>query len=461
MGWRLLAAASAALLIISGVLYWLGTASAYSTYLGGGVDSFAISPAGDYVAVSVGGVVKLYTAKGEQVWSRELGQAACAMAFSPDSGKLAVFAGDRLYFLSTTDGSVVREAAMTLSCASSSTMFWSPRGDAVLISARGRLAYVTVAGRGEVTPYVGLTVTRLKWLSDTEALAIDDYGDAAYYISTAPITVNALATYGSTGSAKFFRDGVFVISGRGWAALLTPGGPAYNTSLGGKVDASDIGALGFVVVGSEVLAIEPNDGNIVWRAGLGEAPGTARAAACGDSVAVKVVRVMPSGTAAMATKVFIGGEDVLEKAGLPKTSEFLAWFGDCSGALILNPLDKDTYIVGAGGSAVSLGGLYIPVAHLGDSLIVYKYSVSEPARKREPYLLRPDGSLEPIVRIDYGSVKEVNNNTALVIGADGVWLVTVGENPPSYSWVWAVPGLAGGALAALAVRSWVREKRGS
>ncbi len=425
MGWKLLAAASAALFIISGLIYWSSSASTYAIYVAPWVDAFAASPSGDYFAVAYRHEVMLYSSGGGLEWLRSLSDNACAAAFSPDGGRLAVFAGDRLYFLSASDGSVIREVAMTLSCAPSSSIFWAPGGDAVLLNARGRLAYVTVAGRGELTPYVGLTITRLKWLSDTEATAIDDFGDTAYLIEAVPLTVNTLAAYGGRGSAGFFDDGVFVIDSKGWVALIRPDGPSYNRSLGEAVTASNISGLGFAVVDNEVLAIDPSDGNIVWRASLGEPISGAKVRACGESAAVEVSHPLNGGFA-RETHIFVGGEDILEKAGLPRNSVFLAWFGDCSAALVFDATKPETYIVWIDGSTEPLGGIYSPVAKVGDSLIVYKYRGTSLDSPGGVYLLRPNGSMEPTLRFSYLEVYQINKKTALVVDKDGAMVVKLG-----------------------------------
>ena len=458
MGWKLLAAASAALFIISGLIYWSSSASTYAIYVAPWVDAFAASPSGDYFAVAYRDEVKLYSSGGGLEWSRSLSDNACAAAFSPDGGRLAVFAGDRLYFLSASDGSVIREVAMTLSCAPSSSIFWAPGGDAVLLNARGRLAYVTVAGRGELTPYVGLTITRLKWLSDTEAIAIDDFGDTAYLIEAVPLTVNTLAAYGGRGSAGFFDGGVFVIDSKGWVALIRPDGPAYNESLGEAVTASDISNLGFAVVGNEVLAIDPSSGAIIWRAGLGEPISSAEVRACGEGAAVEVSHPLNGGFA-RETHIFVDGEDILEKAGLPRNSVFLAWFGDCSAALVFDATKPETYILRLDGNAVPLGGIYSPATRVGNSLIVHKFKEETPYKTSGVYLLRPDGTMSPIIGLDYLTVRQINERTILVISPNGAKIVKLGETPPQYSWAWIAPALLGTAFAAGAVWRLVKERQ--
>lgn len=458
MGWKLLAATSAALFIISGLLYWFSTASVYAIYVAPGVDAFATSRDGDYFVVAHREEVKLYSSNGDLEWSRELAADVCAAAFSHDGDRLAVFAGDRLYFLSASDGSVIREVVITLSCSPSSNIFWAPGGDAVLVNARGRLAYVTMAGRGELTPYVGLTITRLKWLSGTEALAIDNYGATAYSISVAPLTVNTLAAYGREGSADFFNDGVFVIGAGGWAALIRPAGLAYNESLGDKIVDSSISGLGFAVVGDEVLAIDPSNGDIVWRASLGEPFSGTEVRACGEGVAVRVSRPA-DGPLVSNTYVFFDGEDILEKAGLPSNSSFLAWFGDCSAALVFDMTKLETYIVRVDGSAKALGGIYWPVSKIGNSLIVYEYRETPLSKASGAYLLRPDGSMEPLMMLSYSITYQINERTVLAVLTDGAKIVKLGEAPPQYSWAWMASALLGVATGAGAVWAWLRIRR--
>ncbi len=459
MGWKLLAAASAALFVISGLIYWFSTASVYAIYVAPGVDAFAASPDEEYFVVAYREEVKLYSSGGDLEWSRELAADVCAVAFSSDGGRVAVFAGDRLYFLSASDGSVIREVAMTLSCAPSSSIFWAPSGDSVLVNAGGRLAYVTMAGRGELTPYVGLTITRLKWLSDAEALAIDDYGATAYSISVAPLTVNTLAAYGDRGSAEFFDGGVFVIDAGGWTALIRPEGPAYNKSLGDSVTASDISGLGFAVVGNEVLAIDPSSGDIIWKASLGELLSGAEVKACGEGVAVRVSRPANGPLASDTYYVFFDGEDILKKAGLPSNSYFLAWFGDCSAALVFDKMKNETYIVRVDGSAEALGGIYWPVSKIGNSLIVYKYKETSLSEASGAYLLRPDGRMEPLIRLSYLITYRINERTILVVLADGAKIVKLGEAPPQYSWAWILPALLGIAAGAGAVWARLRTRK--
>lgn len=466
MGWKFLAAASVSLFIISGLIYWFSVVSSYSIYIASGIDAFAASPSGEYFAVAYGEEVRLYSSNGDLEWSKSLSAAACAIAFSPSGGKLAVFAGDRLYFLSAGDGLLIREIALTLSCAPSSTIYWAPDGDAVLVNARGRLGYVTMAGRGEVTPYVGLTITRLRWLSGSEALAIDDFGDSAYLIAVVPLTVDTLAAYGGRGSAGFFGDGVFVIDEDGWVALIGPDGIAYNKSLGDSIAASGVSDLGFAVLGDKVLAIDPSNGGIVWEVGLGVAPSSAEVKACGKGAALKVARQVNI-TLVSEAHIFVDGEDILEKAGIPNNPDFLAWFGNCSAALVFDVTKPETYIVRVDGSVEPLGGVYSPVARVGDSLIAYRVEVSgKPGETYTvrpyvigPFIIRPDGAVEPIMRIDYSTVYQISEKTVLAVGQGGAWIVKLGEAPPQYSWGWIVPALLGTGFGAGAVWAFLRESR--
>ncbi|GEM_PF-4416333 len=461
MGWKLLAAASLALLALSALVYWLGAGSSYSTYLGKVAGALAKSPGGDALAIAWNRELRLYDSAGSLRWSKTLDEDVCAASFSPGGGKVAVFAGDRLYFISVADGSVIKEVAMPLSCAPSSFIYWSPSGGAVLLNARGRVAYVTLAGRGEVSPYVGLTVTRVSWVSDVEALIIDDYGKAVYSFSVPPLTVNLVASYGKSGSASIFGDRVFIISSKGWAALVGFGGTAYNISLGSQVRASAVAGLGFAVVGDEALAIDPGTGDVVWKhTVIGGEGALLRLRACGDAVAVTSAVITGKG-GVRYTQILIDGEDVLEGLLPENGTDFLAWFPGCSSALVYS--GGATYIVDVEGRRVSkTEWLLFPEAAVGDYLVVTK--VTDVTDKRvigEPYLLSKDGSMKPLVKLVYTYSTPLNNDTLVVIEAGGVWLVRVGAPPPSASWAWLTPAFAGAALAALAVRAFIKGKRGS
>ncbi len=455
MGWKLLAAASLALFVLSALVYWLGAGSAYSVRLGDGADVLANSPNGEAVVIAKYNELRLYDATGSPHWSRALDADACSISFSPDGERVAVFAGDRLYFLSATDGSIIKEVSLPLSCAPSSFIYWSPGGGAVLLNARGRVAYVTIAGRGEVSPYVGLMVTGVSWVSDTEALLIDGYGRTVYSFSVPPLTVDFVASYGESGAASIVDGRVFIISSKGWVALVDFGGVAYNISLGSPVRASAISGLGFAVVGDEVLAIDPSTGAVLWRHPVAGGEGAIlKLEACGDAAAI-ISSAPIDNAAVMRTQILLDGEDVLKGLFPVNGTAFLGWFPECSSALVYS--GGETYIVDVRNrKTVKLDGILLPVASVGDSLVVMKF------RNRlsgaVPYLLSSDGTMKPLVKLGYSYVRTINNETLIVLDSNGAWLVRVGSPPPSTSWAWLAPAAVGAALAVLAVRAFLKER---
>lgn len=452
MGWRTLAAASLALFLVAGLAYWLWPGPAQAVRLSSGFDALAIFPGGGMLALASGQGVSAYFAGTTLAWSRGLGGDVCALSFSPRGDLVAAFAGDRLYFMSVRDGSVVREARLGLSCAPSSLIHWSPSGSAVLVSARGRVAYVTLGGGAEVSPYVGITATRVSWVSDSEVIIVDDLGRAAYVLSASPLTIRFIASYGVSGSAGFFGGEVFIISSRGWASLYGPGGPEYNVSLGSPVRASAVSALGFAVVGGEALGIDPATGSIVWRHGLGiSGEGVVGLDACGDEVAVTSAEVT-GGEVAYRTQVLAGGANLLQGLLPGNGTRFLAWFGNCSRALLQR--GERSYVVDlVGREVVEVQEALTPVASVGESMIVLGAGAQS-----VPYLLSPNASLKPLPRLDYSYVMPLSNGSVVVAGADGVWLVRLSQpvevEGPYLGWL--APAAAGAALAGLAYKKRVK-----
>jgi outer membrane protein assembly factor BamB len=313
-------------------------------------------------------------------WTRQLG--------GPIEAQITASLDERTLYAASLDGSLSALA--------------EDDGSVLWTLALGDRVYATPCVAADGTIYVGsdakkfFAVTpegKVKWSLDTDGDA--DTGPAiagdGTVIFAAGRMVYGVSPAGSVRWRFVARRKVFTAPAVGEGgrvfvgsqdhhvyALATDGRLAWSVDLGVDVDGApaidDRGALFVGTDGDEVVRLDPDNGHVVWRAGLGGyVRGPLSIARSGDVLA-GVYGPRPREVRIAATDGRVVGEFSVQGTGARDFGVHGGALEDAAGTLVFGAQDDALYAVGADGSLLwrlsTRGDVDAPATVLGDGTVI-------------------------------------------------------------------------------------------